>query len=765
MKTISLNGEWKLLYADQQVNPEGREGMAEVAAQVPGNVEIDLMAAGALPDIFFGNNVKLLKPYEFYRWRYERTFIAPEVKEGERVFLNFRGVDCIARYELNGVWFAESDNALIEQRFEVTNLLKEGENELCVELRSPMLAALDVDYEARCRAQPANYESIGIRKSPACYGWDIMPRTLSAGLWRDVLIEIEGEDEIDEIYFTTHSITKKNARIICHFRTHSSAPYFQGLKLRITGSLKGKEAFVVEKKMQFVSGRFDFNIDRPALWMPRGYGDANVYDMKVELLRDGVVVSEHNTSMGVRTVKLVRTETVDANGGEFHFEINGVKVFCMGSNWVPADALHSRDAGRYEKMLDMWRDTNSNILRCWGGNVYEDHRFFDICDREGIMVWHDFSMACATYPMNEEFMATIRAEAESVVKKLRNHPSIVLWSGDNEVDQGEFFGANVNPGDNRITREVIPQVIARHDPYRPYMPSSPYIAPAVWEAHNPALLPEDHLWGPRDYYKGKFYTTSPAKFVSETGYHGCNSLSSIRNFISEDKLWPWQDNDEWLTHAAEMDGPEGPYAYRIKLMADQIHEMFGIDPDNLEDFILASQISQAEAKKFFIELTRTSRWQRTGVIWWNMIDGWPQFSDAVVSYDFIKKLAYHYIKRSQQQLCLMCREPDGWGVDLVADNVSLEPRKGSCCVRDFDTGEILFEDAFDVAANSNETLGKIRVSHGDHKLLLIEWESGGIKGVNHYLLGKPPFSLEKYKEYLNAIAGLDGSFDAAQVGK
>lgn len=187
----------------------------------------------------------------------------------------------------------------------------------------------------------------------------------------------------------------------------------------------------------------------------------------------------------------------------------------------------------------------------------------------------------------------------------------------------------------------------------------------MWATKNERLLPENHLWGPRDYYKSSFYTESPAHFVSETGYHGCNSLSSIKGFISPEKLWPWQDNAEWLAHAYEPIGPEGPYAYRIKLMADQTVEMFGRQPETLEDFILASQISQAEAKKFFIELTRYKKWRRCGVIWWNMIDGWPQFSDAVVSYDFIKKLAYYYIKRVQQDLCLMFDEIDGWHIRAV----------------------------------------------------------------------------------------------------
>ncbi len=385
------------------------------------------------------------------------------------------------------------------------------------------------------------------------------------------------------------------------------------------------------------------------------------------------VADEYQTTLGIRTVELVRSEITDVYGGDFHFLVNGVKIFCKGSNWVPADAFHSRDQARYEQMLELFNDTNCNILRAWGGNVYEDHAFFDLCDRMGIMVWQDFAMACATYPLDEEFLNVMRQEAESVVAKLRQHPSLILWSGDNECDQFAMNNFNVDPGMNRLTREILPQVVHRLDPYRPYLASSPYVSQAVWETKNERLLPENHLWGPRDYYKSSFYAESPAHFVSETGYHGCNSLSSMKTFISPDKLWPWQDNAEWLAHAYEPIGPGGPYSYRIKLMADQTAEMFGSQPENLEDFILASQISQAEAKKFFIELTRYKKWRRSGVIWWNMIDGWPQFSDAVVSYDFIKKLAYHYIKRVQQDLCLMFDEIDRWNIRLHASNDTLNP--------------------------------------------------------------------------------------------
>lgn len=762
MKRISLNGEYLLTFGDEQ---RADAPMQAISAQVPGNVELDMMRAGLLPDIFFGENIHLLRPLEFYTWIYERDFEAPELERGERAYLHFGGVDCVADYELNDQPFGYTENALIDHRFDVTGLLNPGVNHLKVTIHSPLLYAADQDYEALSSALAVNYESLKIRKAPSCYGWDIMPRCLSAGLWRNVDLEIEGPNQIESLFLMTPRADEKAARIMAAFKAHTNAHNYQGMALKIQGYLEGELSFEVEKPIRFPAGRLDFEIERPALWWPKGYGRQNLYEIHAQLIIDGQVADEYQTTLGIRTVELVRSEITDVYGGDFHFLVNGVKIFCKGSNWVPADAFHSRDQARYEQMLELFNDTNCNILRAWGGNVYEDHAFFDLCDRMGIMVWQDFAMACATYPLDEEFLNVMRQEAESVVAKLRQHPSLILWSGDNECDQFAMNNFNVDPGMNRLTREILPQVVHRLDPYRPYLASSPYVSQAVWETKNERLLPENHLWGPRDYYKSSFYAESPAHFVSETGYHGCNSLSSMKTFVSSDKLWPWQDNAEWLAHAYEPIGPGGPYSYRIKLMADQTAEMFGSQPENLEDFILASQISQAEAKKFFIELTRYKKWRRSGVIWWNMIDGWPQFSDAVVSYDFIKKLAYHYIKRVQQDLCLMFDEIDRWNIRLHASNDTLNPKSGSYRVWDADSRETLLDGTFEVPANECCVIDSLRVSHGQQKLLLIEWESQGVRGVNHYLMGRPPFDLEQYKKWLRQIAQLDDSFKSEDVGR
>jgi beta-mannosidase len=341
--------------------------------------------------------------------------------------------------------------------------------------------------------------------------------------------------------------------------------------------------------------------------------------------------------------------------------------------------------------MELLGDIGCNAVRCWGGNIYEDPLFYQYCDEAGIMVWQDFAMACGVYPTDDDFKKIIFDEAVAIIRSLRQHPSIVLWSGDNECDQfvmGDGYGRD--PNMNRLTREALPDAVYNEDPARPYLPSSPYVdeEAAKLPMH---YLSENHLWGPRDYFKSGFYKDSLCHFASEMGYHGSVSVKSMKRFISPEKLWPWQNNDEWLVHAASPEtGSEGSYVYRIDLMARQIRELFGELPEKLQDFVLASQISQAEAKKFFVELFRTQP-HRSGIIWWNLIDGWPQFSDAVVDYFYYKKLAYFYLRQSQKPLLLTFTEPKNWKLGLCASNLSgVGPLEFSYTVHDFATGaEIL----------------------------------------------------------------------------
>jgi beta-mannosidase len=772
VKTISLDGEWTLYgFAERDSPVHGPEDLAPQHAascpgEVPGNVELDLVRAGRLPDPFFGNNIEKLRPYELYEWWYQRTFETPQVAMGQRTELVFHGVDCIATYWLNGELLGHSENALIEHRFDVGERLQAHDaNTLTVRLASPLLAALRHEMDPSMEAWGFGEDRLWLRKAAHSFGWDIMPRALSAGLWRPVQLLIHEPHEIRELTFATQALTPDRATVKLFFQVETDPEVLNHLYVRVMGRCE-ESSFEIKQPARFQASTLTFDIAHPRLWWPAGYGDPHLYEMTVQLLAGETLLAERTVSAGIRTVELIRTEITaahrgtHADSGEFLFKVNGVPILCKGTNWVPADVFHSRDADRIPRILEMAADLGCNIIRCWGGNVYEDHAFYDFCDHHGIMVWQDFSMACARYPQTPEFHAQMRQEAVSVVRKLRPHPSIVLWCGDNECDMLYH-----DPEQNRLTRETLPGAVFQADPHRPYLPSSPYISPLAAAGGDDSLTPEQHLWGPRDYYKSSFYTHHTARFVSEIGYHGCPNPSSIRQFIEETHLWPWQDNDQWITHCTAPAGRDDPRQYRVELMARQIEELFGFEPEDLETFSVASQISQAEAKKYFIEMTRLKKWRRTGVIWWNLMDGWPQFSDAIVDYYFVKKLAYPYIKRVQQPVCLMIDEPHEWHVRVVAGNDSRQSARGDYRVWDAETGETLLSGPFAAGANSNAEVGRIRVSHSDQRLFLISWHLDGREYGNHYLLGTPPFSFSRYTACLEQIAALAPSFSAGDIGK
>ena len=766
MQTISLNGDWQLYGFPQRdaraVKPSDLATLSPIPAQVPGNVELDLVRAGALPkDLYFADNILKVREYELHEWWYRRQFDAPPELGDRRTELLFEGVDCLATYWLNDEEIGRSENMFVPHRFDVTGRLRtDAPNVLTVRIASPILAAKDKEYPPALHAQPCNWDALWIRKAPHMYGWDIMCRAVSAGLWRPVSLLVHDPNEIKDLYFALRRLTPEEALLDVLFELDTQPELLREAVLRIQGCC-GESVFQAEKQVFFSAGRVRVSVPAPRLWWPTGYGEPNLYQVTSRLMLGDELLAERRDSIGLRKAELIRTDlTTAAEPGEFLVKINDTPILCKGSNWVPCDAFHSRDAERYEQIFALFRESGCNIVRCWGGNVYEDHAFFELCDRHGLMVWQDFAMACARYPQAPEFLDTMRREAVAIVKKLRNHPSLVLWCGDNECDD-----AYARPADNRLTREVLPDAVRLYDPERPYVPSSPYHADAVVARGNNAdLMPERHLWRKSKHHKGASFAEHTAHFVSEIGWHGAPNVGSIRRFIDNAHLWPWQENEQWITHATSPLGKHGPHAYRIKLMADLMQAFFGTVPDELEPYVRASQILQAEACKFFIEMTRLRKWRRTGIIWWNMIDGWPQFSDAVVDYYLGKKLAYHYIRRVQQPVCLMCSEPEDRVLRVVAGNDSRTPAAGTFRVRDATTDETLLEGGFETAPNENSEAGIIEVEPGRQRLFLIDWEIEGRPAGNHYLLGAPPFCPDQCAGWLPRIAELMPAFDPNAVG-
>ncbi len=790
MMGYALDGDWQLWrFPEGQpaiAHPDALQtvGVASIPARVPGNVELDLQRAGLIPDPFHADNIRALRPLEFYEWWYTREFVMPEIA-GQWWDLVCEGLDTLATVWINGIQIGQAANMLIEHRFDVTMALRPGQvNHIAIRLKSAVNHARSFHFDAGVMSWEHREEGLFIRKAPHVWGWDIMPRAVSAGLWRSLYVENHPATAIEQLYYWTADVSSQGATLGVRFQFRLDGPLDDGLALHFHG-VCGDHTFDWDWPVEFIAGGCRIPVQGARLWWPKAYGEPNLYTVTAQLRRRSEILAERVERIGLRKLVVHRTDRAttawspppaahDSSrqdklpdpDSHLVFYVNGEPIMIKGSNWVPLDAFHSRDAQRLEQALALLDDLGCNMIRCWGGNVYEGSRFFGACDEKGILVWQDLTFACCRYPQTDEFMAQVREETRSVVEKLRNHPSLAIWCGDNEVDM-TYAADGLSPEGNRLTRDVIPRVLQSSDPHRAYVPSSPYLPPAVGNDPNAgARVPEQHLWGPRGYYKSSFYTQHSAHFLGEIGYHGCPNVSSIRRFISPDRWWPWQDNDEWQTHAVYHWRHPAVDRDRVKLMANQVRELFGIVPGDLEAFALASQIAQAEAVKFFIEAARLRKWHTSGILWWNLLDGWPQFSDAVVDYYFAPKLAYYYIRRVQQPICLILGEP---GPDkylpVVISNDSLRPAHVQYRVQRADGGATLVAGTFTVPANQNWQVDRIRTYAGEQQLALMTWEVEGRIFGNHYLAGYPPLSLDSYTHWLEKIAALPQSFDATAVAR
>ncbi len=766
-----LQGNWRLAVIPDRdfssdlilADPDAlaAAGRTVIPARVPGNFELDLFAAGLIDDPYFDVNTLSLQKLEDRHLLYTLDFDAA-LGDGEPV-LRFEGLDTVAEVYLNGLPLGSADNMFIAHEFAAAGL-RPGQNRLTVHILPVTLQARRFPTPPGANALRYNYDALRIRKAAHMFGWDIMPRIVSGGIYKEVKLLYRPSLRIEDVFGYTLSADAEAAQLCFYYQLDLENAALDGFTVQVSG-VCGDSVFSASDRLWHTCGQLRATLPDPRLWMPKNAGQPHLYEVTFTLLRDGQTVDERRFALGVRTVRLERSSVISPDGsGEFCFYVNDKRVFLLGTNWVPADAFHSRDEERLPEMLRLLDDIGCNAVRCWGGNVYESDAFYDFCDRHGIAVWQDFAMGCAVYPRDEDFINRLKPEVVSVVKRLRNHASLLLWAGDNECDCAcrDWGGVRRDPNDNLLTRRVIPEILQMEDFTRPYLPSSPYIDETAYATGLPTA--EEHLWGPRDYFKGPFYANSVCRFASETGYHGCPSPDSLRRFLSPESLQAglkdgeWLGNEAWFTHAASPEtAPGGPYNFRIKLMNDQVKTLFGAIPQNISDYAKASQISQAEAKKYFIERFRIRKWSRTGIIWWNLIDGWPQISDAVVDYYYCRKLAYGFIKRSQTPVLFAFDEPQDGFLNLYAINDTPTDAAADWTVRDAATGAVLAEGGLNVPADRSLKVGAVAPADGEQRFFLIEWTLGGRRFTNHYVSNIKGIGFTEYLRGLNACGY--GEFD------
>ena len=785
-KVESLNGMWQLYVAphatvlEKSFSATSGEALAKsgflcLGGEVPGNFELDLMREGHLPSLFYGTNIMEAQKQENKHLWYVRHFTLSVLPQGEAL-LRFEGIDTFAEIYLNGHMIGQCENMLIAHEYQATGL-RIGENEVLVHITPTAIAARAYHTNILHHGQCYNTDSLFVRKAPYMFGWDIMPRVVSGGIWRDVSLVEKAKSRIEECYLATSAVNlEKNVALLTGYvRLETNEDLLCDFRAVVTGKC-GEASFSQTLRFHSVNRHFSLRVASPQLWWPKNAGPQNMYEVEVQLYHGDVLCDTYRTRIGIRTVSLVRTSVVDATeGGKFEFAVNGQRIFVLGSNWVPLDVFPSRHRERLEKALALVEESDCNMLRLWGGNAYECDAFYDWCDAHGVLLWQDFAMGCAYYPQDDAFCKALQQEAVAVVRRLRHHPALVLWAGDNECDEFALGrkqnGQAMDPNANRLTREVLPRVLQSYDGFRPYLPSSPYIDEVAFAVGK--RPPEQHLWGPRNFFKSSYYKNADALFASETGFHGCPSPQSLAQYIPTSLLWPpfaesGRPNEAWLAHATSPELADiGPYEYRIGLMCRQVSELFGTGEgeglvavrqalgegeNELARFAAASQIFQAEAFKYMIERFRIRRETHGGIIWWNLLDGWPQISDAVVDYGFCKKLAFDFITRAQQPLALMMDEPKENGdAAIVAVNDLFKAKEITYRVTRVSDGALLLSGACTLPPQTATTLSELPVGTAKEAYHICWQGADGKVGENHYFANVKGVNFDTYLALLQKM--------------
>ncbi|MFZ5825457.1 MAG: glycoside hydrolase family 2 protein [Bacillota bacterium] len=626
MERVSLNGEWEIAHAADGVGDPGR--LTWLKGPVPGMVQQVLLAEGRLPDPYLDRNAEAWRWAAEREWWYRRSFAAP--RHDGPVELHFEGLDTFAEVYLNGELLAVHANMFLPLTVDVTGRLT-PENELLVRLRSPLKAVEGLPLYPFWNGTG---EKLWARKSQVSYGWDFTPPLVTTGIWKDVSLRLLAPVVLRDVRVETATYGAGAADLIVDLELEGgqASPTTVDVTFRLTDGERS-ETWTQEVSTAGTT-RVTRYFDGLHYWWPAGLGDAHLYTLEIQV----GPYAARTLRVGFRSVAL---RTRDHEGrASFLFVINGKPVFCKGANWIPQTPLLLPDDTGYRELLTQARNANMNMVRVWGGGIYEHDAFYEICDELGLMVWQDFMWGCAQYPTRESYMESSRQEAEAQVRRLRNHPSIVIWAGDNENDTG--FHQTGHP----LNRKILKEVAERLDPTRPYHVSSP----GGGFDPNGAEEGDRHNWW--IWHGDKLPYTSYAEdltpFASEYGMQGVPDLETMRAGISEQHLWPL--NDVWAYHTLVHD--------RLK----DYMKAFG-EPFDIESYIELSQRTQAASDSFAMRHYRSRAPRCAGSLVWQLNDIWPAVSWSLIDVKRRPKLSYWASKRAYAPQAAFVRQDGG---DLVA---------------------------------------------------------------------------------------------------
>jgi beta-mannosidase len=651
-----------------------------MAATVPGTVHTDLVAAGVIPDPFYGDNERRLQWIEGEDWEYRTEFTAtPTNLARERQDLVFEGLDTYADVSLNGTRVLTTNNMFRRWVAHVEDVLVPGTNTLVVRFTSPRSIELPL-VDAHPYRLPIGNDTgdpptrAFTRKAAYHYGWDWGARFVTSGIWRPVTLRSWSGARISDVWVRQGGVTDERAAIDVQVSVVADTAMPALVRVRTSDRDRRSDDTPVELRAGENVITVPFAIAEPELWWPRGLGSQHRYDLVVEV-EAGQYLDRAEKRFGVRTVEVVTDP--DSIGESFYLRVNGRPIFAKGANYIPLDHFTPRvSAHHYRALFDDVAAANMNMLRVWGGGIYEDDTFYDLADEYGILVWQDFMFANAMYPGDAAFLDNVRREAEDNVRRLRGHPSIALWCGNNEIDEAwHNWGWQAQYGMTpthaaaawetyqRIFHEILPDVVTTLDPDRFYWPSSPSIG---W-GHDSSLTKGDaHYWG---VWHGRFpftvFRERLPRFMSEFGFQAFPSMATMASFAPSEDLN--LDSPALQTHQKAPDGN------------GRIREYMGRwyrPPRDFASFVYVSQLLQAEGMRIAFEAHRAAKPRTMGTLYWQLDDTWPVVSWSSRDY-FGRWKALHYAVRDAFADPLVSIQNDGDSIWVRVVTDGLDPVSGT----------------------------------------------------------------------------------------
>lgn len=687
------------------------------SAKVPGTIHTDLFQNNLIHDPFFGANEKELQWIENENWFYKTDFqITKDELENNAIELHFDGLDTYAIVFLNGKKVLSADNMFRIWELDVKHLLKTGKNKIEIHFESG-------SKKGKEEAKKLTYtlpekERVFVRKAQYHFGWDWAPRFVTAGIWKKVHLKFWNKAKIENILYEQKLLNTEIAKLDFVFTITAAKSGKYQIRL-------GEKLFPFQLKKGQNTVKIPIEISNPVLWWCNGLGVPHRYFFKFSLEQNGAVIDEIELKIGLRTVELVQEK--DKKGKSFYFRLNGKPVFMKGANVIPPDSFLPRSTDSiYFSLVKQAKNANMNMLRVWGGGVYADDAFYEACDANGILVWQDFMFACAMYPGDNHFLENVKQELIDNVIRLRNHPSIALWCGNNENDEGwHNWGwqkqLNYSKSDStkiwndyqKLFHELIPKTLDSLLPKNEnrYWPSSPSLG---WGRKESLTQGDIHYWG---VWWGKepfeIYNQKVGRFVSEYGFQGMPSVETLQKVLPKEEMN--FNSDAFKNHQKHPTGFETIREYM---------ERDFVIPKKLEDFAYVSQLLQARGMKIAIEAHRRAMPYCMGTLYWQLNDCWPVTSWSSLDYYGNWKAFHYQVKKSYENLLISVKEEnDSYKIVILNDN--LESISGNLKIQNIDfKGKLLLGESLkiEVKPNSSEvyyTLSKKDILATDLKKSLL----------------------------------------------